>query len=198
MEILKFLVGQLQTNCYIPFNPETQECVIIDPADAGDFLTAKILELNLAPKAILLTHAHFDHVLAVAELKISFNIPFLMHKKDLFLLKRVPETSKYFTGISADIQPDPDSFFTDNEILDDAKLDLKVIETPGHTPGSVCFYKKPHLFSGDTIFKDGVGKTDFSYGSEKKLRESIKKLRNLPKNTIVYPGHGEETIMGKI
>ena len=198
MEILKFPVGQLQTNCYIPFNSETRKCVIIDPADAGDFITSKILELNLSPKAILLTHGHFDHVLAVAELKFSFNIPFLMHRKDFFLLKRTCQTSKYFTGIHSDIQPDPDNFFVDNEILKYAKLNLKVIETPGHTPGSVCFYKKPHLFSGDTIFKDGVGRTDFSYASEKDLNNSIKTLKKLPENTIVYSGHGEETTIGKI
>jgi len=198
MEILKFPVGQLQTNCYILFNPETLECVIIDPADAGNFITAKILELNLFPKAILLTHGHFDHVLAVAELKFSFNIPFLMHRKDTFLLKRTSETSKYFTGVSADPQPNPDNYFSDKKILKYAGLNLKVIETPGHTPGSVCFYKKPYLFSGDTIFKDGIGRTDFSYASEEKLKESIKKLKKLPSGTIVYPGHGKETIIGKV
>ena len=193
MEIESLRVGQLETNCYLVFCPKTKEAVIIDPGDAGDFISQKILDLKLKPKLILATHGHFDHILAVTELKLAFNIPFLMHKDDLFLLKRVKRTAEYFLGYPADLPPVVDRYLTEGESIMFGKEKLKVIETPGHTPGGVSLFAKGVLFSGDTLFCQGVGRTDFSYCSYKDLMKSLQKLFKLPGKTVVYPGHGSET-----
>ncbi len=99
MEVFSLIVGQLQTNCYLLSDLLTKECFIIDPGDEADFIIGKIISLGLRPKMILATHGHFDHVLAATELKLAFNIPFSLHKKDLFILKRMRQTAKYFTGL---------------------------------------------------------------------------------------------------
>jgi len=198
MEIEHLVVGQLQTNCYLVSCPKTKETVIIDPGDDGDFISRKILDLKLKPKLILATHGHFDHLLAVMELKLAFNIPFLMHKDDLFLLKRAKRTAEHFLGFEgwpelAEKPPQVDRYLKEGDVVTFGEEKLKVIETPGHTPGGVCFFDKGILFSGDTLFCQGVGRTDFSYCSYEDLMRSLKKLFKLPDKTVVYPGHGLET-----
>lgn len=191
MEVQSLIVGQLQTNCYLVFDPKTRETLIIDPGDDGDYIIRKIRDLELKPTMILVTHGHFDHVLAVTELKLAFNIPLLMHKDDLPILKRVQKTTKYFTGSQTDPPTMPDKFIKDGDLITFGKEKLKVIAAPGHTPGGVAFYGSGNLFSGDTLFADGFGRTDFSYASKADLEKSITKILKLPKNTVVYPGHGE-------
>lgn len=198
MEVETLVVGQLATNCYLVWCPKTSEAIIIDPGDAGDYIGEKILALKLKPKLIVATHGHFDHILAATELKLAFNIPFLIHKQDESLLKRSQRTARYFTGIEVDPSSKIDRFIEEGEVIKFGKETLKVIETPGHTPGSVCFYSKGVLFSGDTLFAGGVGRTDLGGGSQDKLLKSIKtKLFVLAEKTVVYPGHGERTIIGK-
>lgn len=200
MRIERLVVGQLATNCYLVWDEKTQEAIIIDPGDAADFIIRKIQDFNLKPKLIIVTHGHFDHVLAAAELKLVFQVPFLMNKKDLAILKRMKESTRYFTGIIPDLPPPRvDKFIKEGDIIKFGKENLKVIETPGHSPGGVALYNRGEgvLFSGDTLFQQGVGRTDFSYASEKDLIKSIKKLFKLPPQTKVYPGHGEETTIGE-
>jgi len=191
IEIL--VIGQLQTNCYLAWNDDSREAVIIDPADEGDFIIGKVRDKNLIPKFILVTHGHFDHVLAVLELKLAFNIPFLMNERDKFLLKRSQNSALYFSKISADPTPDPDRDLQEGQEIHFGKESLKVIETPGHTPGGISLYSEGILFSGDTLFADGIGRTDLSYSSDKDLQTSLHKIFKLPDNTIVYPGHGLAT-----
>jgi len=198
MEVQKLIVGQLQTNCYLVFDSKTKDTLIIDPADDGDYIIRKIKDLGLKPTMILVTHGHFDHVLAVTELKLVFDIPFLMHKADLSILRRVQKTTKYFTGSQTDPPILPDKFLKAGDLIDFGKEKLRVIETPGHTPGGVAFYGKKILFTGDTIFADAVGRTDFSYGSKEELRKSILKLLKLPGRTTVYPGHGPSITLGEV
>ena len=195
MEIETLVVGQLATNCYLAWCSKTQETIIIDPADAGDYIGEKILSLELKPRLIVATHGHFDHVLAVTELKLAFNIPFLIHQKDKSLLKRSQKTAKYFTGIDADPPPQVDQFIKEGDVLNFGEEELKIIETPGHTPGEVCLVDKKVLFSGDTLFAHGgIGRTDLAGSSKEEILDSIKnKLLVLPEETIVYPGHGEMT-----
>ncbi|MDP3955249.1 MAG: MBL fold metallo-hydrolase [bacterium] len=197
MKIETLILGQLQTNCYLVWDEKTLEAVIIDPADEGTFIIQKILDLKLKPKLILATHGHFDHILAATELKLAFNIPFLMHKADLFLLNRTENTAEHFLGMKVDPPPMVDKFLKDDDLIVFGREKLKVIETPGHTPGSICLYTKGFLFSGDTLFLAGVGRTDFAYGSRENLLKSIqKKLFKRPKETIVYSGHGPITTIG--
>jgi len=198
MRVETLVVGQLQTNCYIVWDEKDQEAVIIDPADDADYIIRKIQDLQLKPKYILATHGHFDHVLAIPELKLAFNIPFLMHQKDLFLLKRSAETAHFFTGVRGDPPLSPDKFLKESDEIKFGQEKLKVITTPGHSPGGVSFLSRGIVFSGDTLFNNGLGRTDFSYASEEEIRNSIKaKLFKLPDKTIVYPGHGEATTIGK-
>lgn len=196
--IERLIVGQLQTNCYLVWDEKSRGAVIIDPGDDADFIIRKIQDLELKPELILVTHGHFDHVLAIPELKLAFQIPFLMHKKDLFLLKRSRETAKFFTGKEADSPLAPDKFIKENDFIKFGQRKLKTLENPGHSPGGVSFFSRGLLFSGDTLFNQGIGRTDYSYASEKELIDSIKnKLFKLPNETRVYPGHGEETTIGK-
>jgi hydroxyacylglutathione hydrolase len=196
VEVERLVVGKLQTNCYLASCSKTGEAVVIDPGDDGGFIIQKILDLKLRPKFILATHGHFDHVLAVTELKLAFRIPFLIHKDDIFLLKRLRETANYFLGYDAYPEvrkPDVDGYLNGDAILSFGGERLKIVETPGHTPGGVCFYGVGALFAGDTLFHQGLGRTDLSYSSFEELTKSLEKLSKLPGETVVYPGHGSET-----
>lgn len=193
MEIEKLVVGQLDTNCYLVWCKKTKEALIIDPGDEGNYVSEKILAKNLKPKAIVATHGHFDHVLAVTELKLAFNIPFYLNQKDQPFLDRIEKTTEHFAHFRSDPPPKVDVFLKDKDTIHFGNQTLQVIETPGHTPGGISLYSKGVLFSGDTLFARGVGRTDFSYSSDKDLKASVKKLLKLPPETEVYPGHGPQT-----
>lgn len=195
MQIETLVVGQLKTNCYLVFCQETRETLIIDPGDDGDFIINRIRDLDLEPKAIVATHGHFDHVLAVTELKLTYQIPFYLHKKDFKILKRAQPTARYFLDTAVDPVIMPDKFLKEGIKIKFGREVLKVLETPGHTQGSISLFGgKKHLFAGDTIFAGGsYGRTDLEGGDSKKVDISIKKLLKLPKETIIYPGHGETT-----
>jgi len=198
MKIERLIVGQLQTNCYLVWDEENGEAVIIDPGDDGDYIIRRIQDFNLKPKLIVATHGHVDHVLAVTELKLAFSIPFWMHKADLFLIKRTRASAKYWFGVEADPPPKVDQFIQEGDLIKFGKEKLKVLETPGHSPGGVAFWERGVVFAGDTLFYQGVGRTDFSYASEADLVNSIKnKLFKLPDEIVVFPGHGEETTIGE-
>ncbi|MBM3205754.1 MBL fold metallo-hydrolase [Candidatus Shapirobacteria bacterium] len=199
MEVERLTVGQLQTNCYLVWEKETHQGIIIDPGDDADYLLGRLNDLKVKPELILATHGHFDHLLAVLELKLAFKIPFLLHEKDLFLAKRAVPTAKFFSGEKEALKPLVDGFLKEGQIISFGKKErLKVVETPGHSPGGVIFESRGVVFSGDTLFKQGVGRTDYSYGSQTDLLNSIKnKLFKLPDKTVVYPGHGDETTIGK-
>jgi len=192
--IFKLVVGQLQTNCYLIYAKEGGECFVIDPGDDAGFIMNKIKDLDLEPKAILATHGHFDHVLAVAELKLAYNIPFRMSRKDDKILMRQQKTGKFFTGVDVDPAVMPDNDLAEGGVLKVDGLKLEVLETPGHTCGGVSFYCKEEGFAivGDLIFKNGVGRTDLKGGDWEVLQKSISKVKSLPKGTIVYPGHGDK------
>lgn len=200
MEVERLVVGQLQTNCYLFYDQRTGQCLIIDPGDDADLIMHKIKELDLKPQAILATHGHFDHVLAITELKLAYNLPFYLHFKDLPILKRQQQTGQYFLGYPVDPFLLPDKDLKTIKTLKIAKNELKVIETPGHTQGSVSFYssKSKLIFTGDLIFaQGGYGRTDLKGGDLKQLQKSISKILSLPQDTVIYPGHGEITTVKK-
>jgi len=196
LEIRKLVTGQLQTNCYLVYDNQASDVIIIDPGDDADFITRIISDLSKKPSKIIATHGHFDHVLAVTELKLAYDIPFLIHKDDEFLLKRLQSTAKHFLGVKTDPTPLVDKNLKEGDKIKVGKHILKVVETPGHTPGGISLYckKAKILFAGDTIFeKGGVGRTDFVYANNNQLMESIQKLLKLPEETVVYTGHGGKT-----
>lgn len=193
-------VGQLATNCYLFYDKKSLESFIIDPGDDALYIMNRVSDLNLKPEAILATHGHYDHILSVTELKLAYNIPFYAHRNDAPIVNRMERTAEYFSGLKPDPAPKIDKPLVPGKTLTAGGLSLKIIHTPGHTPGSVCLYyeKENILFTGDTLFADGdYGRTDLSGGDANKLKESILKILALPEETKIYPGHGDETYVKK-
>lgn len=198
MRVEKLQVGQLSANCYLVWDESTLQTIVIDPGDDADYIARRIQDFNLQPQLIIATHGHFDHVLAVTELKLVFKIPFLLHQADLPLLKRASASAKYFTGVPADPSPLVDKFIKQDDLIKFGQEKLKVIETPGHTPGGISLLGNGFVFDGDTLFYQAIGRTDFRYASKEALIASIKnKLFKLPDETLIYPGHGEPTTVGE-
>jgi hydroxyacylglutathione hydrolase len=230
MNIIKIVVGQLQANCFLLADQKTKQTLIIDPGDDADLINQTITDNKLKPVVILATHGHFDHVVAAFELQENYQIPFYIHPKDQFLLDRLSQTASHFLGRKVVAIPPKKILHFDNDVETrliaslPKQLQFKTIHTPGHTPGSVCFYfpstRHPErsevkrnevegshqktneasgsVFAGDLIFADGgYGRTDFSYCSFDDLKKSIAKIMKLPKETKIYSGHGEESEIGK-
>lgn len=198
-EVITLTLGELDTNCYIAWCPDTLEAVIIDPADAGDVISEEVLRRELQPTATLLTHGHFDHVLGLLELRLNFDdMPIFMHQEDLFLIKQAQKSAEHWLKRVVDPVPKPTNMLKAGSVFSFGNCSLTAIETPGHTPGSVSFVSEVspddvRIFCGDTLFKNGVGRTDFSYSSAVSLEKSLKILLEYPASTLVYPGHGETT-----
>ena len=203
MRVIKLELGQLQANCFLVIDRLTDKALIIDPGDEADFIISKIQEEGIKPTAIIATHGHFDHVMAVNELKLAFEIPFWLSKMDVFLLKRIRSSAQYFAQTDPGPVPQANGYLNQADKADKivfGKEKLTVIETPGHTPGGISLYSKKDklVFTGDTLFAGGdIGRTDYSYGDSQVLEKSIKRILKLPKETIIYPGHGEKTTVEK-
>jgi len=188
--IIQIVTGAYQVNTYIVSCPETKECVIIDPGgDAEKIL--KILQDNaLQAKGILNTHGHADHIMANRELKNALDVSVSMHKEDMhyFTQPDIRKISEKELGLAA--PGTADIPLKDSDIISVGTLEILVVHTPGHTPGSVCFLVAGNLFTGDTLFVGDVGRTDLTGGSLKTLLQSIReKILVLPKETTVWPGH---------
>lgn len=183
-------VSECYTNCYICMNKDTKEGFIVDPGDDELKISVNVSRLEMIPKAILLTHGHFDHIGAVNQLKERYNIPVIVGAKEEKVLtdSRMNLSSMF----GEPVKVNGDKFLEDGETFQVAGFDIQYVLTPGHTPGSGCFYieEEQVLFSGDTLFQASRGRTDFPGGSESDIIKSIKnKLLVLPGETEVYPGH---------
>lgn len=187
--IKQLVVGPLDVCCYLVGCSETREAAIVDPGGNEDLIVSTLEALGLKPTLIVNTHAHPDHTAGNRALKQLLNIPIAMHEADAgSFLNQV----SLFLGsmFGAPPSPQPDMLLKDNETINVGNLSLKVIHTPGHTPGSICLYYPGHVFTGDTLFVGAVGRTDLPGGSWETLINSIKtKLFTLPEETIVWPGH---------
>ncbi len=195
MKITSYPLGQLQANCYFIVNDK--DCLIVDPADEAAFILEEIQRQNLHLVGMLATHGHFDHVMAAGEIQLSFPVPLYINNKDLFLIKRLKETAKHFLGYDPTIvEP---KIIKDINQLPITNYGLRIIQTPGHTPGSCSIYfeKEKAVFTGDMLFKQAIGRTDLSYSSREELTKSLAKLFQLPPDTTVYPGHGQATTIGQ-
>lgn len=195
--IRMMVLGPVQTNCFFLINEDTKEVIIVDPADSAQRISKWINSENLKPVAVLLTHGHFDHIMAMDALREEYKIPVYASRDEVDVLAKPQLNVSTMMGIRLSTQAD--ELFKDGDVLELAGIKLKVISTPGHTVGSVCFYieEENMLISGDTLFCASVGRTDFPTGSSRQLIESIKtRLFVLPDDTAVFPGHNDMTTIG--
>ena len=190
-KIIRLTVGPLQENCYIVYNKEN-ECVIIDPGYESQRIIDTIENEKLKPLYILLTHRHIDHIGAVKDLKDKYGIFVYIHNKDKNMLEKPNKNSASLYGMSVN-GAKADYFVKEGNDIKFSDDSFKVIETPGHTGGGVCYKLDNILFSGDTLFLGSIGRYDFPESSGLDLMNSLKKLTLLDKDTIVLPGHGPET-----
>mgnify|MGYP001583730879 CR=1 FL=1 len=192
MLIKRIVVGPLESNCYLFGDEAAKEIFVIDPG--GDYREIKsvIDKDGLKPKAVINTHGHGDHIGANKE----FGIPVWIHRLDAdFLI----DPSKNLSGAFGFLLKTKTAsrLLEDGDILNIGKYSLEVIHTPGHTPGSICLKAEGAIFTGDTLFCEGIGRTDFAYGSEEDIMDSIKeKLFTLKDNYVIYPGHGPNSTIG--
>lgn len=197
MIIKTFPLGLIGTNAYLLIDENTKEAVLIDLG--GDFQVIKdeLEKHNANLKYILNTHGHFDHILGERDAQDIVDIPVYVHENDKYLVENLPKQLERF-GFEVNAQPPKNiKTFTDKDIFKIGDNEIKVIHTPGHTPGSVCFLIGKTLFSGDTLFYTSVGRTDFEGGSFEQLADSItNKLFKLENDIDVYPGHDTKTTIG--
>jgi len=191
------VVGLFQENCYIIGSKRTGEAICFDPGDEVDEIRALAREMKVKITRIACSHAHLDHIMAVRALKEETRAPFLLHQDDLDLARRMPESALSMLGRRELPTPEPDHFMADGDDVEIPGISLKVIHTPGHTRGSICLYGGGMLFSGDTLFQGSIGRTDLPGGSFPQIMESIlTRLLQLPDETIVRPGHMDQTTIG--
>lgn len=192
MIINTFTAGPIDANNYLL--TDNDEAVLIDCSEAKPEVLSALEGKKL--KFILLTHGHFDHVLGVNEMREKTGAKVLINKEDVVRMNESADIMRTF-GVQGVETPKADDFLNDGDTLKFGNTEIKVIATPGHTQGCVCYLIDGKLFSGDTLFKESVGRCDLSGGNFQKLSDSVKnRLFTLDDNTIVYPGHGPETTIG--
>jgi len=191
----------VDTNCYLLVCPETKKTMVIDPGAFNEIEANNILGIiaqhELEPQFILNTHGHIDHIAGNEKIKQATGGKLLIHSSDAEMVLSGTMNGSFMFGGEI-VSPPADRKLEDEEVIKLGNLSIKVIHTPGHTPGWICLHVDGTLFSGDTLFAGSVGRTDLPGGSEKQIIQSIKqKLMILPDETIVRPGHGPRTTIGQ-
>ncbi|UCE23196.1 MAG: MBL fold metallo-hydrolase [Candidatus Zixiibacteriota bacterium] len=198
MTLKTLVVGPFQVNCYLYWDETSGDGLIIDPGAEETLIIDSVSRAGFKPRAILLTHGHADHIAAVAPVKGEYNVPLYVGDGEQDLLSN---PSANVSAFFADpiVAPPADFLLTDEQVVDIGSVSLRVLKTPGHSPGGVCYLdeSKGILFCGDTIFYGSIGRTDFPGCSHQALIKSINdKIMKLPDDVICYPGHGPETSVG--
>lgn len=196
MKIIKIPAGIYAANSYIVYSENTLKSIVIDPGGDAETIFKNIKDNNLDVKYIVLTHGHGDHIGAVEKLRDILNAKLLIHKDDVNMIKN-PEMNLSNMMVRA-VSLEPDEVLKDGDKMQVGDLEIEVIHTPGHTRGGICLKIDGHLFTGDTLFKRSIGRTDLSGGDYDALINSINNnIFTLEDNTIVLPGHGENSTIGE-
>ena len=194
-KIHSLVVGRLQTNCFIV--QSQAEAIIVDPGDEPERILRFIKDINATPTRIVATHTHFDHVLGVDGVRKATKTPFMIHRDDLPMLESMQSRVRQFMGFEVPPPPKVDGYVKDGELLKLGDETIRVLHTPGHSPGSISLAGDGYVLTGDALFNQSIGRTDLTGGDLKTLIRSIKdQLFKLDDDTIVYPGHGPETTIG--
>ncbi len=198
LRILEYNVGDIGTNCYLLVNTGTKEVIIVDPGGDAPMLQRHIVAQELIPRAVFLTHAHYDHAHHAQKLKDRYEIPIYVHEAEQDTMASTALNASAMFGCPETYQADV--FLRDGQLLEVAGFAIKVLHTPGHTEGGVCYYfaEQKVLISGDSLFCGSIGRTDFPRGSMSKLVRSLReKVLTLPRDVTVYPGHMCKTTIGR-
>lgn len=199
MKIRNFIIGAILTNCYFLIPDESDRVIVVDPGLDGEGVAQKLCEKGLKPEYVLLTHGHFDHSMGALALQ-KMGAKLAVHRFDAEMLsdQRKNGALMYF-GYPKDGYPHitPDILLEDGDTVSLEEISLRVIHTPGHTAGSVCFDSGEDLFSGDTLFKDGFGRTDLYGGDTSALAASLLALQSLEGDRRLHPGHGSSSTLSK-
>jgi glyoxylase-like metal-dependent hydrolase (beta-lactamase superfamily II) len=191
------VVGSFQENCWVIGNRRTGEGICVDPGDQADDILAMARDMGVTIKYIANSHAHIDHILGVGAIREATGAQFLLHAGDLELVRNTANMARNWMGADIPNPPDPDALLDDNDTVDVDGLQLRVLYTPGHTRGSVCFYANGVVFAGDTLFAGSIGRTDLPGGDyDEEMASICDRLLALPDDTIVLPGHMDQTTIG--
>ena len=194
-KIHSLVVGRLQTNCFIV--QSQAEAIIVDPGDEPERILRFIKDINATPTRIVATHTHFDHVLGVDGVRKGTKAPFMIHRDDLPMLESMQSRVRQFMGFESPPPPKVDGYLKDGELLELGDETIRVLHTPGHSPGSISLVGDGYVLTGDALFNQSIGRTDLPGGDLNTLVRSIReRLFKLDDDTIVYPGHGPETTIG--
>ena len=196
MKIENILVGPLQVNCYIVYDENSLEALVVDPGDEAEKIIGFIESRRLKISSIVCTHAHFDHIGAVRRLKEKTGAQVIIQKEDFEIYMRADEQAVLW-GFQIEQPPEPDVYVVGGNEIIVGRLRFKVLHTPGHSPGGISLYGEGVIFTGDTIFAGSVGRTDFYGGSIAELKKSFSKIISLPPETRIFPGHGPSTTVKK-
>ena len=195
MQIKKFVLGMFETNGYLIWGNKPGSCLIVDPADEGERMVDFLKESELVPEAILLTHGHYDHFLGIGDLQKEWpQLAIYCHPADC------PKEKEEYDPMMRRSFPTISAFSNIREVKEGTRLnlagfDIRTLHTPGHTPGSVIFTMSDVMFSGDTLFKGSIGRTDFAGGDDRQMKQSLKRLAAIEEDYRVYPGHEGETTL---
>ncbi len=196
LDVREVTVGPLEVNCYVLHDTGSREAIVVDPGDEPERILDLLKPDGLRVTHIVCTHTHFDHVGAIPELKEATKARIVIHESESEIYEAARDMAAFW-GYDVDPLPPPDAFVSEGDEIKAGGLVFRILHTPGHSPGGICLYGNGVVVTGDTLFAGSVGRTDFPGGDVNLLKESFRRLISLPEDTMVLPGHGPRSTIGR-